>query len=173
MKRTSIDVSVAQLQSRDSQAWELFYDGIASDLRSFVWRIGARDPDDIVGETMLHLVRDIHSFSGTVEQLRSWAFQIARHRVVDASRKTKRRPSEVPLHENESPTSCEAGNFDSFNLADLRHVLDGLSPEQREVLWLRYAMDFSLATTAEIVGSSPDAVASMAYRALSRLRQLL
>ncbi len=162
--------SLEDLKVRDRDAWESLYDALAPDLRSFVQRIGAKDPDDIVGETMLNIVRDIASFKGNVDELRPWAFRIARNRVIDAARRQKSRPQEVALADSDSELPSVTDSLGEIDLSLLTQVLDLLTPEQRETLWLRYAMDFSLETTAEIMGSSPDAVASMAYRALSRLR---
>jgi RNA polymerase sigma-70 factor, ECF subfamily len=161
------------LKNRDRRSWELLYDELAPDLRGFAQRIGASDPDDIVSETMLHIVRDVDSFTGTIDELRPWAFRIARHRVIDVKRRAKRRPTEVALtapHDFATHLGPESRGLD---LSKVSEALNALTPEQREVLWLRYAMDFSLGTTAEIMGSTPDAIASMAYRALTRLRQML
>jgi len=35
---------------------------LAGDLRSNIARLGALSPDDVLGETMVHLVRDIKKF---------------------------------------------------------------------------------------------------------------
>ena len=162
--------SLEQLRQRDARAWTSLYDYLAPDLRSFASRIGARDPDDIVSETMLGIVRDIHSFGGTVEEIRPWAFTIARHRVIDVSRKSQRRPNEITLTDVEVVEVKVSESTGEIDLTSLSEALKKLTDQQREVLWLRYALDFSLETTAEIVGSTPEAVSSMAYRALSRLR---
>jgi RNA polymerase sigma-70 factor (ECF subfamily) len=175
MSAFSIDV----LQQKNERAWEQMYDWLAPDIRSFVRRLGARDVDDVLGETMLQLVRDIGSVSGDITELRPWAFRIARNRVIDASRKIGRRVPEVPFPDGESDTTTiddslitvgltSAGEVD---LDELARALAILTSAQREVLWLRYALDTSLEDTAQIIGSTPDAVASMAHRALSRLRK--
>ena len=161
------------LKTRDRRAWEMLYDELAPDLRGFAHRIGASDPDDIVSETMLQIVRDVDSFTGSPDELRPWAFRIARHRVVDVKRREKRRPNEVALTpSNDLGTAIhpDSGGLDLFKVSE---AFQALTKDQREVLWLRYAMDFSLDTTAEIMGSTPDAIASMEYRALNRLRQTL
>jgi RNA polymerase sigma-70 factor (ECF subfamily) len=161
------------LKNRDRRAWELLYDELASDLRGFAQRIGASDPDDIVSETMLQIVRDVDSFTGALDELRPWAFRIARHRVVDVKRRAKRRPTEVLLTASNDFATLVGPDSGGLDLSKVSDAFQALTPDQREVLWLRYAMDFSLDTTAEIMGSTPDAIASMAYRALTRLRQLL
>jgi RNA polymerase sigma-70 factor (ECF subfamily) len=173
MAQSTEGFSVAMLQNHHTKAWEHLYDLLSCDLRSFVQRIGATSPDDIVSETMLNIVRDINSFHGTWEELRPWAFRIARHRVIDAARLHKRRPEQVPLADTSLESFSVHSDGNNVDLSGLAHAFEQLSQEQREVLWLRYVLDFSLATTSEIMGSTPDAVASMAHRALGRLRQIL
>jgi len=173
MVQSTDNFSIDLLKSRDTKAWEHLYDLLSSDVKSFVQRIGATSPDDIVSETMLNIVRDIHSFQGAVEELRPWAFRIARHRVIDAARLHKRRPEQVPLVDTALESFSVHPDGNEIDLSGLAHAFEQLTQEQREVLWLRYVLDFSLATTSEIMGSTPDAVASMAHRALGRLRQIL
>ena len=169
---TSLEtISLEQLQQRDRNAWHALYDLLALDLRSFVQRIGASDPDDIVGETMLNIVRDIGTFKGTSEEIRPWAFRIARHRVIDAARRQQRRPREVSLADTDPIDISLTDARGDIDLSRLSDALQSLTLEQKEVLWLRYAMDFSLESTADILGTTPEAVSSMAYRAISRLRQ--
>lgn len=172
-------VSLSVLQQKDERAWAQVYDWLAPDLRSFIRRLGARDVDDVLGETMLQLVRDVVNVSGGITEFRRWAFRIARNRVIDASRKSNRRIREVPFPDGENGTTTVdsaqitvgvTSNGD-VDLDELARALEILTPAQREILWLRYALDMSLEDAAEIVGSTPDAVASMAHRALSRLRK--
>lgn len=147
------------------------YDWLARDLHSFIRRIGAKDPDDVLGETMLNIVRDISTFSGEVADIRPWAFRIARNRVIDVARKHAIRPHEVPMQQSDEPIVVDVTHSGELDLGSLGLAFGLLTAEQREVLWLRYALDMSLDDTAKILDSTPDAVASMAHRALSRLRK--
>ena len=120
---------------------------------------------------MVSIVRDISNFAGSVGEIRPWAFRIARNRVIDASRRQKIRPIESPLDRNNEPITVDDEPLGEVDLGRLNEAFSQLTAEQREVLWLRYALDLSLEETATIVQSTPDAVAAMAYRALSRLRK--
>ncbi len=93
--------------------------------------------------------------------------------MIDVKRREKRRPSEVPLTQSSDFATQIGPESEGLNLSMVSEAFGALTPDQREVLWLRYAMDFSLDTTAQIMGSTPDAIASMAYRALNRLRQMM
>jgi RNA polymerase sigma-70 factor (ECF subfamily) len=154
-------------------AWADAYDMLAGDLRSFIGRLGAQSPDDVLGETMVQLVRDMKKFRGSPNEFRPWAFTVARHRVLDDARKRARRPVEVELLDEDDLATTDGLLVEGPDLARLSEVLDRLTTEQREVLWLRYALDHSLDQTADITGQSPEAVAAMAHRAVRRLRALL
>ena len=155
-----------------NSAWADAYDMLAGELRSYLARLGADSPDDVLGETMLQLVRDVKKFRGSPIEFRPWAFTVARHRVLDDARKRARRPVEVDALDDDA-SAPDTPLRDSPDLTHLSEALDRLTDEQREVLWLRYALDHSLDQTADITGRSPDAVATMAHRALRRLRALL
>ncbi|MFM8870471.1 MAG: RNA polymerase sigma factor [Actinomycetota bacterium] len=58
-------------------AWADAYDMLGGDLRSYIARLGALSPDDVLGETMVHLVRDIKKFRGAPAEFRPWAFTVA------------------------------------------------------------------------------------------------
>lgn len=167
-----LDLTLEALKAGDRQAWETFYDDLSGDLHHYVRRIGADDVDDIVSETMLQVVRDISRFDGDQAQLRPWVFGIAHNRVIDAARRSRRRPREVPLEDDVPGFQSVFDVNGDVDLESLRSGLERLTADQREALWLRYALDFSLESSARIMGSTPDAVASMTHRALRRLRSL-
>jgi RNA polymerase sigma-70 factor, ECF subfamily len=160
------------LRAGDNQAWADLYDSLAGDLRAFILRLGARDADDVLGEVMVQLVRDISKYHGDSQGLRPWTYQIARHRVIDAGRKKSRRPVETALLEDMSETYSSA-SLDAVDVSNLAAVFSQLTTEQREVLWLRYVADMSVAETASVTQKTPEAVTAMSHRALVRLRGLL
>ena len=162
---------VSRLLRNESGTWEDFYDSIAPDLRAFVARIGSRNPDDTVGEVMVQIVRDLGKFSGSDTELRPWAFGIARNRVIDEGRRRARRPQETLQDLDEDRIAAPMEEIP--DLGRVSELLSELTPDQREVLWLRHGLDFSLQETAEIVGKDPEAVAALTYRGLRRLRSLL
>ena len=89
------DDLLAGLRAGDDAAWSHFYDAIAGDIRAYVARLGTTSPDDVLGETMVQVVRSISSFRGAAGELRPWTFRIARNRVIDAGRRRDRRPRET------------------------------------------------------------------------------
>lgn len=161
------------LRSGDNSAWEIFYDLLAPELRAYIARLGARDPDDVLGETMAQIVRDINKFSGAATEIRAWSFRIAHNRVIDASRRRKSRPSEVAIDDSLDSVPSQTPLADLPDTESVSRLLHGLTADQRSVVWLRYVADLSLEETAEVVGKAPEAVAALTYRALTSLRRSL
>lgn len=159
-----------RLKARDAAAWAELYDRHAAGLRAYVRRIGGRDPDDLLGETMVQVVRDIHRFTGTDTELRAWLFGVARHRVIDDARRRKTRPSVVEAEDEDLPAPEQ--EFAMPDRETLSALLDSLTDDQREVVWLRFGADLSVEETARTVGKTPDAVAALTLRALRRMRRL-
>ena len=167
------DQSLRDLQSGSDRAWAQFYDLLAPELRAYIVRLGAKDPDDILGETMAHVFRDISKFLGKPAELRPWTFRIAHNRVIDAARRRKSRPSEVYLDpEIEVSASLSVGP-NEVDLGRLSELLEQLTEDQREAVWLRYVAGFSLSETATILDKSQDATAAITFRAMTALRKYL
>ena len=163
----------SRLRSGEERAWEEFYDMLAGDLRGYIARLGAKDPDDTLGETMVHLVRDIGRFDGTDAEIRPWAFRIAHNRVIDAARRQRSRPVEVTTDTSSENTHAVAPLAETPDLHELSRLLGLLTEDQRTVIWLRFVADFSLTEVAEITSRTPDAVAALSHRGLRTLREAL
>lgn len=158
---------LARLRRGDDSAWSAFYDSLAGDIRAYVARIGAASPDDVLGETMVQVVRSLSTFEGTAEELRPWAFRIARNRVIDAGRRLSRRPRETALSDEVSPS---VDGPEEQLTGDLPAMLAALTVDQRDAVWLRHVVGLSVDETALVMGRAPEAVAALTHRALRRLR---
>ena len=58
-------------------------------------------------------------------------------------------------------------------LSEVRQAIQRLTPDQQNVLALRFSQEFSLAETAKIVDKSINAVKVLQFRALAALRRIL
>ncbi|MEY2966873.1 MAG: hypothetical protein RLY50_923 [Actinomycetota bacterium] len=166
------DDRLSRLVAGDDAEWAALYDSLAGDLRAYIARIGARDPDDVLGETMVQLVRDVKRFGGTYDELRPWAFRIARNRVIDSARRRARRPEDATDLDDDA-LADPAPLTEAPDLDHLSDLLSGLTADQRDALWLRYVADLPLADVAEIMDRDTGAVAALTMRAMRRLRRQL
>jgi RNA polymerase sigma-70 factor, ECF subfamily len=166
----------------DPVAWGLLLDDLGGPLLGFARGRGVEDPDDVLGETLLHVVRALDGFTGDEQGFRAWVFTIAHRRVVDAHRRRHRRPS-TPMPDDELVPLAEALDAGPDELAELVDRLDAtgridallahLTDEQREVIALRFIADLDATTVGEVTGRSTNAVAAITRRALLRLQEVV
>ncbi len=155
-------------------AWAELYRDIAPSLLSFLRSQGCPDPEDCLGETFVHLVRGLPTFSGHEADFRAWAFTVARSRLVDAWRNAGRRPS-VPMADptdSYGPLRVVGPADEGLMLrTSVDEVLATLTTDQRMVLVLRVVQQFSVQETARIIGKNEGAVKLLQHRALASLRR--
>ncbi len=128
---------------------------------------GVADPEDVLGEIFLQVARDLHRVEGDALDVRRWVFGVARNRVVDSGRRRARRPSLAGQEVPDGPAPEASGPFDP----DLLAALAALTPDQREVIVLRFVADLPLDAVATLTGRQVGAVKSLQHRALSQLAQ--
>lgn len=129
----------------------------------------APEPEDLLGEVFLQVARDLGRFTGDDDACRRWVFTIAHHRLVDDRRRRCARPqrADAQVPDVADPRPADEASFDPV----LRDALAALTPEQREVVVLRFVGDLSLEGTAEVTGRTVGAVKSLQARALDNLRK--
>ena len=130
---------------------------------------GAPDPEDLLSEVFLQVARSLPRYRGEEEDLRRWIFTIARNRLIDARRRQRRRLPVSPAASPDLPAPAAADPMDE----ELLQALAELTPEQREVVVLRFVADLPLQEVASLTGRSEGAVKSMQHRGLDQLARIL
>jgi RNA polymerase sigma-70 factor (ECF subfamily) len=129
----------------------------------------ASDPEDVLGEVFLQVARDIKRFNGDDGDLRRWVFAIARNRLIDARRRAARRPRLDDAAVPDRPGADAPSPVDP----ELIDALAQLTPEQRDVVVLRFVADLSIDEVAKITKRKPGAVKAMQHRGISQLARIL
>lgn len=158
-------------------AWRVLYESLAPSVLGYLRGRGAPDPDGVCGEVFCQLVRDIDRFEGDETGFRSWVFVMAHHRLLDDLRRRSRRP-EAPtdpesLREIEAPGDVEGQVVDNHEAAQIREIIDDLTPSQREVLLLRIYGEMTVHETARVMRRRPGAIKALQRRALEAVRRRL
>lgn len=169
---------LAAAQSGAEWAWDRIYRELAPKVRGYLVSLGAKEPDDLLGEVWLQIARNINSFTGEEAGFRSWVFMIAHHRMIDEYRRRERSPRETVHDEVRDDwagtvESAEESALTRFEMSNVLGHMDQLTDEQREVLTLRVIADLTVDQVAEIVGKRPGAVKALQRRALRALRKRL
>ncbi len=182
MLGTAFEGVLAAARAGDPAAWASLLDELSGPLLGFARGRGLDDPEDVVGDTLLHVARGLDGFRGDEQGFRAWVFTIAHRRVVDAVRRGVRRPL-TPLPSDELVRLADAVEVGDDAIEAALERLDGdrrlaellahLTDEQREVLVLRYVVDLDATAVGTMTGRSTNAVAAITRRALHRLEEVL
>ena len=159
----------------DERAWTQIYDWLAPVVVGYLRAKGAPDPEDAASEVFLQVVRDIETFSGSASGFRSWVFSIAHHRMIDQARMARRRPV-VPTDDDVLRELCPSDTWErqaTDNLAtwELQRLFVRATPDQQEVLVLRFVVGLTMGEIAEILGKKLGAVKALQRRGLDAVRE--
>jgi RNA polymerase sigma-70 factor (ECF subfamily) len=162
-------------RSGSTWAWSQLYAGLAGPVLGYLRVRGAAEPEDLLSEVFLHMVRGLHTFEGDSQQFRSWVFTIAHRRLIDERRARSKRP--VELREDlESAVVAEdpaTAVMDRLTDEEIIGFLDALTPEQRDVLLLRLLAGLTIDEIARALGKTPGAVKALQRRGLIALQENL
>jgi len=169
------DTLLAAARRGDESAWTALYLDLAPVVLGYLRGQRCSSAEDVVSETLLQVVRDLHRFDGDEAAFRSWVFAVAHHRMIDASRREQARPSspaDTDVLERHAPAaeSFEDVAIASLGPGELEHLLKATTTEQRDVLLLRYVADLTLHEAAEVLGKEYNAVKALHRRAMDALR---
>jgi RNA polymerase sigma factor (sigma-70 family) len=156
-------------------AWTRIYREYAPAVLRYLRGRGAREPDDLLGEVFVQVVRNLPTFEGAESDFRTWVFVIARNRLIDERRSADRRPVEaVPddvLAELVGPGHAEDDAMRRIADQHVMTVLGHLTPDQRDVLFLRLFARLTVDEVARVIGKRPGAVKALQSRALATIRR--
>jgi len=133
------------------------------------------DAEDLTTQTFLKMLESIGKFRWQSAPFSAWLFRIAHNLAMDHFRATKRwQPEEeVPEPEPDESTSAEAGALESIGRKSMLDLIEDLSPEQQQVLTLKFVFNFANAEAATILGKTEGAIKSLQHRALVSLQKQL
>jgi RNA polymerase sigma-70 factor (ECF subfamily) len=165
--------AVLSAQQGHEEAFNVLYQLIQPGLLRYLSVLVGRDAEDIASETWLQVCRDLHTFAGDGDGFRGWVTTIGRHRGLDHIRSRSRRPSDpAPTEEllvlaSREDTADQAA--ESLSTAAALRLIGELPREQAEAVLLRTVIGLDAKTAAAVLGKSPGAVRTSAYRGLKTL----
>ncbi len=175
---------VAAFRDGDPEALGLLMERHKAAVYGYLLRLTSR-PDaaeDLFQEVFLKLVRNPAAY-GEREKFRAWLFTVARNAAMDHFRRERLR-SALPLEgDGETPgaadfaASPEPGpekQFENGALGErIKAALELLSPEQREVFYLRHYSELSFREIADMLKVPIGTVLARMSRAAALLRREL
>jgi RNA polymerase sigma-70 factor, ECF subfamily len=160
----------------DQGALAAIFDQFAPAIYKYCLRLSGNpaEADDIVGEVFEQLINQLAKGKGPRDNLRSYLYQIAYHRVVDYSRERRNISAldgSMPSGPGDLPAAQQEGQ-EMLNALEVA-IRTELTEDQRHIVVLRYMENFNLKETAEITGKDIGNVKVIQSRAVAKLRQIL
>jgi RNA polymerase sigma-70 factor (ECF subfamily) len=136
--------------------------------------VGSRhDAEDLTTQTFVKMLEAIGRFRWQSVPFSAWLFRIAHNLAMDHFRAGRRwQPEEeIPESVQGEEASAEEQAMESLGEAGMLELIERLSPEQRQVLTLKFVFRFSNGEVAAILGKTEGAVKSLQHRALASLQR--
>ncbi len=174
---TEEDHLLARARGGDQAATMEIYERYFQPIYQFI-RLRTNDAaaaEDIAANVFLKLVTALRGRNAPTHSLRGWLFQVARSELYQQFGKERRYPTTtldewIPATSDHEP---EIEFMRRLNVQRARQALRMLTPEQQEVLILRFGQALSLEETADVMGKGVGAVKSLQSRAVNTLRGIL
>ena len=169
--------TLEQASNGSPTAFAALYKDIHPALMRYLYVLAQDQADDVAAEAWLAVVTSLTTFTGTETSFRSWIFTIARNKLIDAQRKTSRRPT-TPLTDSHD-RSVRDGEDASDQVVEALStewalaLIAKLPQDQAEAVMLRVVAGLDVGEAAEVMDRSPGAVRVLTHRGLKRLAQKL
>ncbi len=133
------------------------------------------DAEDLTNQVFIRMLESIDRFVWRSVPFSAWLFRIAHNLAMDHFRAGRRwHPEEDPP---EAPGSLERSAEDAalhtLGRESMLGMIEGLSPDQQQVLTLKFVFDFSNREAAAILGKTEGAIKALQHRALASLQRSL
>ncbi|HSH02168.1 MAG TPA: sigma-70 family RNA polymerase sigma factor [Anaerolineae bacterium] len=158
----------------DPEAFGQLYDHFIDAIYNYIYyqtkdHIAAQD---ITATTFEKALNALPNYTWTGKPLGAWLYRIAHNEIVNHWRRQKKAP--LPL----SPWWGQASGVETAvetheTLAAIKTAMNHLSPQDQEILALRYWDDLSTEELAAALDCQPNTIYVRVHRALNRLKKIM
>jgi len=167
---------IQQLQALDRRAISQVYDTYFPELYRYAfYRLGnEQQAEDLASEVFVRLLDALNEKRGPKENLKGWLFSTAAHMATDQMRKKYRRPEEeLPETLRDASPSPAAQSDERETNRSVQAAYQTLTPEQQEVIALRFGQGYSLEEAAQLMKKNVNAIKALQFRALAAMQRVL
>ena len=173
---TSEPALLERAKEYDEAALGELYDLHAPRIYTYIYRrVGdAHLAEDLTGDVFVRVLNAIQSERFWETSFQAWLYRIAHNLVVDTYRR-RSRENDLALDERvvaagDDPISAVA---EKLSHQQLGGAIGRLTPDQQQVLALRFGEGMTAREVAEVAGKTVGAVEALQHRALAALRRVL
>ena len=152
------------------------YDEYHQSIYSYVYRrVGEVDTArDLTSEVFQRFLQALQRGTGPNKNLRGWLYRAAHNAVVDYYRRQQHRRhlalDETLADPKDDPTRLAEHHISA---EEIRTALQHLTPDQQQVISLKFLEGMSNQETADVLNKPVGAVKSLQHRALAALQRIL
>lgn len=158
---------------RDPEAFGQLYDICFDKIYAYIYRkTGDRQlAEDLTSDTFMKALANIKGYQYTGQPFVAWLYRIASNLVTDHYR--ARRPTaslDEGLQVAASGISPEEAALALDDQQAVARAIQTLSPDQQDVVLMRFSGDMRLKEIAQAIGKTEGAVKALMFRALGSLK---
>lgn len=162
--------AVKRAKAGDREGLHFLYVRFAPDVQRYVASFvhDHHEAEDITQNVFAKLMTAIRKYEQREVPFAAWILRVARNAALDHMRSRRAIPTEeVRISDSgQAQTSFDRGR-------DLRHALEGLPEDQREVLVLRHIIGLSPTEIADTLGKTESSVHGLHHRGRRSLQENL
>jgi len=163
-------------KGEESAFEKLYYHYFVPIFRYIFFRVETKEEaEDLTQKVFLKAWEGLRSFERKTNSFSSWLYKIAKNTIVDYY---KERKNFVLKAETEILNKIKDKKSDPLEIAKKKEMIDflkkaieELTPDQKEVIVLKFINDLSNKEIAKIMGKTEEAIRALQYRALLSLRE--
>lgn len=165
-----------QAHAFDQEALAKIYDMFSDALYAYAYKhVGtAQVAEDLVAETFRRFLSALERGGGPQDHLRAYLYRITHNLITDLYRREPPPAQELDedrlAEDSPGPSSVVDEQQESERV---RQALRLLTPEQRQVLTLKYLEGWSSGDIAQTLGKSLGAVKALQHRGVAALQRIL
>lgn len=174
LAKDEIDMTTEQRREERSfpELYDAYFDAVNRYLRSRAHHYW--DGDDLTAQVFMKALEHFHQYDRS-KSFEAWIFRIAHNTFIDYTRKKKDVPvgeERVLVDRSDATWQPEERALSKEAREEIQRTMEQLSPDQRDVLMLRYFGDLKHSQVSEVIGKSETAIKVIAKRALAKLRRI-
>ena len=170
------DLLLKKARELDHQALTKIYDLYSDALFAYAYQqVGdSKISEDLVSDTFSRFLKALEKGGGPREHLRAYLYRITHNLIIDLFRKEQ--PPNIELDEDQLPDDSSGPDqilADTESAERVRFALRLITPEQRQVIVLKYLEGWSGPEIAQAMEKSLGAVKALQHRGLAALQRIL
>jgi RNA polymerase sigma-70 factor (ECF subfamily) len=167
---------MARIRRRDHTALAELYDRYGGRVYSLAIAIVGEDmaAQEITQDTFIKVWEHPETYRYEQSKFLAWLLMITRHRAIDHLRREKLRSGQsMSMDDDAMPELPDASLLAEEKWREMRHALDALPAEQREVIMMAFYHGLSQSEIAEMLGWPLGTVKTRLRLGMQKLRDAL